>query len=113
MIAKLWRRGQNFPQGFDILVGFKERLARLRLEETPVNDALQPFIGVAALACVKVILRCLRDLFEKVLEQQIKIFDHATDIGRVELERFLELAQDTDKIDDKTHALLDALRIDV
>src|SRR4051812_11652170 len=95
VIAELRRRRNNLPQRFDLLVIVDERLSRFRLEKATVDDLLQALVSCAAIAGVEVIGARLSDTYLQILDQQIQVLYHPTNIGAVELERLLQLSQDT------------------
>jgi hypothetical protein len=89
VINEFFRRRQNFPEIFDVLVSLEKRFARFWFKEASVDKALQPLVGIAALARIELVDRRLRDLVEEVAHQDIEVLDHTVHVRRIEKQGLL------------------------
>jgi len=71
VIAQFGGRREDFPQGFDFLVGLEKRLARLRVEKPAIHQLLQLLVGAALVLDVEEVALRLLDAAKKILEQEV------------------------------------------
>jgi hypothetical protein len=77
VINEFFRRGQNFPEVFDVLVSLEKRFAGFWFKEPSIDKAFEALVGITAFAHIEVVDRRLRDLVEQVAHQDIEILDHS------------------------------------